>query len=308
MRALTLLRLSVVAVFALSAAFLFPFRGLVSDLAGHFSVHYAIWGAATAAVFALGRSWPWAALSLVVASVNLAAVGRYVLVSPASASGISRPTVLVANVLTPNRRHAELVSLIEARNPTVVALIEVSQEWVEGLKPLAARYPHVFSLPRPDNFGLMVLSSVPLRQLSAEPLRRGQPPVLRATLSLGGRDVQLVQVHTMPPHSVAGLRLRDAELQSVAELLRGADGPVLLAGDLNLTPWSASFRDLLRHAGLTDPRPSFGLLPTWPQALPLLGVPIDHILSKGGVRVGKLERVGIPGSDHYGLLAELEIP
>ena len=52
----------------------------------------------------------------------------------------------------------------------------------------------------------------------------------------------------------------------------------------------------------------FGLLPTWPQSLSSFGVPIDHILSKGGIRIGKLERIAIPGSDHFGLLAELEVP
>jgi hypothetical protein len=43
-------------------------------------------------------------------------------------------------------------------------------------------------------------------------------------------------------------RLRDEQLRDLPEMVRKAESPVLLLGDLNATPWFSAFRRLLRES------------------------------------------------------------
>ena len=86
------------------------------------------------------------------------------------------------------------------------------------------------------------------------------------------------------------------------------DGPVVVAGDLNVTPWSGHFRHLLSVSQLADSRTGYGLQLSWPAVsfLPAL-MPIDHILVSEQVQV--LERQTSPpiGSDHRAVWADIVI-
>ena len=50
-------------------------------------------------------------------------------------------------------------------------------------------------------------------------------------------------------------------------------------------------------------------VPTWPAAAGRFGVPIDHVLVRGGPRLVSIAPWGAElGSDHRGLLAALSLP
>jgi endonuclease/exonuclease/phosphatase family metal-dependent hydrolase len=79
------------------------------------------------------------------------------------------------------------------------------------------------------------------------------------------------------------------------------DAPIIVAGDLNCTPWSQPYRALrgrLRRAA--SPR-------SWPAAMPI--VPLDHILFRGALRVVHAGVWRTPemwrASDHAPVLAVL---
>ena len=67
-------------------------------------------------------------------------------------------------------------------------------------------------------------------------------------------------------------------------------GTVVMAGDLNVTPWSPHFQSALERGGLVDSRLGFGLQPTWPSFLPGMRIPIDHVLSTPDVTIHRVER------------------
>ncbi len=79
-------------------------------------------------------------------------------------------------------------------------------------------------------------------------------------------------------------------------------GPAAVAGDLNTTPWSREFRRLLAQSGLDGPllRPR-----TLPARLGWAGLPIDHVLAGGGLRVAAVEPGPDLGSDHRPVVARL---
>ncbi|MBT0957091.1 endonuclease/exonuclease/phosphatase family protein [Alphaproteobacteria bacterium KMM 3653] len=88
-----------------------------------------------------------------------------------------------------------------------------------------------------------------------------------------------------------------AHVERLVPLLEGLEGEVVMGGDFNMVPWSASVRRLARAAGVSRlgrVRPSFELPVGW--------VPIDHTFSSEKAR-GSTELRPRLGSDHMGVLA-----
>jgi endonuclease/exonuclease/phosphatase (EEP) superfamily protein YafD len=123
-------------------------------------------------------------------------------------------------------------------------------------------------------------------------------------LTLPGRvPVSFVALHMTKPWFYG---IVDDEIDTIEAALPRHPGPMVLAGDLNSAPWSLRLRWLRRVAHLEDP-----LVPiaTWPAAAGGYGLPIDHVLVRGGPRIVSIAPWGAElGSDHRGLLAALSLP
>ncbi len=78
-------------------------------------------------------------------------------------------------------------------------------------------------------------------------------------------------------------------------------------GDLNITPWSPFFTDLLRDGQLHDGRRGFGILPTWEKLAGMVRIPIDHVLHSEGVAITDLRVLPGNGSDHRPIVFEARI-
>ena len=61
----------------------------------------------------------------------------------------------------------------------------------------------------------------------------------------------------------------------------------------------------LAATGLKDARRGFGLDPSWPTFLPLLGIPIDHVAVSDEFLVTDHRKLPAFGSDHFPVIAEL---
>ncbi|MEW6158702.1 MAG: endonuclease/exonuclease/phosphatase family protein [Verrucomicrobiota bacterium] len=210
--------------------------------------------------------------------------------------------ILLVNVQTDNREYAKVLELIAERRPDLIVLEEVNSVWLEQLQSIHAHYPDSITYPRDDNFGIALFSRHEL--IEPEPIEIGdaEVPALKARVALGGKETVVLATHPLPPGSPVTFRQRNQHLVALANEIRNLDRPVVLAGDLNVTPWSSAFRALLRNSGLS--LPPLGLDSTWPAHWLPLRIPIDHILLSRefvGVRRTIGPRIG---SDH--LPVELE--
>jgi endonuclease/exonuclease/phosphatase (EEP) superfamily protein YafD len=88
----------------------------------------------------------------------------------------------------------------------------------------------------------------------------------------------------------------ERQMEALARFVGRIDGPVVVAGGLNASPWSASFRRLRAAAGLS---PAAVLMPTWP-AWPVVlpQVALDHVLVSPDVAVLEAGTGPAVGSDH----------
>ena len=62
------------------------------------------------------------------------------------------------NVLTSNQNFDALTNLIKQENPDIIGLIEVNKDWESHIHCDLDEYKYIVSLPRDDNFGVLLLS------------------------------------------------------------------------------------------------------------------------------------------------------
>ncbi|MEL6340871.1 MAG: endonuclease/exonuclease/phosphatase family protein [Myxococcota bacterium] len=154
-------------------------------------------------------------------------------------------------------------------------------------------------------------ASDPIVVMSANVLHRGGDPRRTSeTIARVKPDVVaelkggllLIATHPIPPIGPDETLARNAQLVELGKKAAESERPVLLVGDLNTTPFSPSFSDLLRHGGFRDSARGHGYAPTWPTFFLPLSIPIDHALHSSNVEIVD-RRVGPNiGSDHYPLV------
>jgi endonuclease/exonuclease/phosphatase (EEP) superfamily protein YafD len=130
-------------------------------------------------------------------------------------------------------------------------------------------------------------------------------PSFAGVVDTGGQRIHFLGLHTHWPLTPALAAARDEALQGAAQLASAADLPVVLLGDLNVTPDSPAFDRLIELGGLRDVMRDRGWHPTWLANVWPLALRIDHVLVSSGLCVEHAE-VGPPlGSDHRPVLARL---
>ncbi|MCI5133171.1 MAG: hypothetical protein D3904_17065, partial [Candidatus Electrothrix sp. EH2] len=128
-------------------------------------------------------------------------------------------------------------------------------------------------------------------------------PSILAVIRIQQRDVRLLATHPMPPIGPELSRLRNQQLNRLPQYV-DTSLPVLLLGDLNISPWSPHFSRLLQRTRLRNSMRGFGVQATWPSANPLFGIPLDHVLHSDHIVI--LNRTVGPdaGSDHLPVIVD----
>ncbi|MBP6751032.1 MAG: endonuclease/exonuclease/phosphatase family protein, partial [Xanthomonadaceae bacterium] len=267
--------------------------GWAFDLAAHWQILYAVAWLALCAIAAFAQPrWlfcaPLALLPLMSASDAL----------PAAADA-AKPTltIVAANILASNPNPARLIAWLKAAPADVVVLTELTHGHAAAIeRELGALYPHRALEPEDSPIGIGVMARRPLADIALKRSVDGIPS-LSARIDIDGRTVRVVAAHPMPPMAPHWHEERDRLLIALAE--DAGDMPLIVAGDLNATPWSTALSVAAEH-GL---RRATGLRPTWSSRY--VGIPIDHVLGSAHWRRGDSERGPDIGSDHRPVRATL---
>jgi len=278
-------------------------------------VQYSLLFFVAAVVLAFCRAWKWGMLPLMGFLLNFVPVAYYWL--PAEKSDFrgeknQKVRILVSNVFAINKRYKPLREHIRRYQPDIIGLVEVTSRWLKKLGPATRSYPHRYTLPRKDGFGLALYSKYPLGGFQKLNVGGVSVPTLVAKVALPTGVFTFVLVHLHPPKSEQFFKWRNTQLSHLAALTASSSIPVVLAGDLNTSMWSPYYRDFVSKGKLNNARKGFGLYPTWPMNSlwswprnPLLCVPIDHVLYTGEIHTRSFRSLGYIGSDHLPILTDL---
>jgi len=229
-------------------------------------------------------------------------------------------TVLIANLQGEAGDPATLLEQVRQHRPDLVVVTGIATSSAAALEPLGTDYP--FRLPerveelRNNPHDLMLLSRHRILGHQFLYPTQGYLPVLDARLCASAASVvvetdgppcySLVALHARRPLGEGSLDLRNRQLGTAAGIAaRDRARPVLVAGTLNVTPWSFDFGRLEQTGALRDTALGRGIQATWLSRFPFLGLPVGHVLVNGGFRALSVEVLPGIGSDHFPLLARL---
>lgn len=313
---IAMIALAMLAVAGLSLAIMLGFLGRVHpgfDSLSHFRIHFAAALLAPGlllATIAQRRERRVGMLAMAFAcAVTLATVGTPMggPVAPAAASpgDLARYRLLHLNLRFDNEDQAAFLSLIANEQPDVITLAEVSRPWAERLELTRHGYPYRIICQRGIHIGgTAILSRRPFA--GAEPMCLDRGSMARATVDFGGTAVEIAALHFGWPWPFDDGR----QMRTIGPELASLGPHAILGGDFNAVWWSARVRGMAALGGL-ELAGRGG--PTWlhrrlPHALqPWIGLPIDHVMTKGGVVTLGLRRGAYAGSDHLPMVFDFAL-
>ena len=237
----------------------------------------------TPAVYLSMVAEPWTSLPLANLSLANRSSANLSELKPAKSLSIAS-----WNVFIQNQEYQIIEKTIESLDADIVLLIEVTPEHRSRLRRLEKSYPYSFWAPRNNTQGLAILSRVPGVKFRELLLGESQMLTLEAMMPSGeysDKPIRMLGVHTASPNQNGRFKVRDEQLADIADWCQQSDLQSMVIGDLNITPWSDGFKQLLSSTGWTDTRRYRGFFATWPCGLGVVGIPIDHAIVSPGLKV-----------------------
>lgn len=210
--------------------------------------------------------------------------------------------VFLVNSRASSLRADDQLAVILAADAHAVALVEPSAALLDAIRGSAdfgERFPHGH-LPDRARGGFVALFT---RDPPVESRENGRTLVLP---SPAGREWILAAAHPRSPRTLATWREGNRRVRDLVDLANGrGERDLVILVDLNSTPTGARGR-ALAGAGLRPTKPFFRPQATWPAFIPWPArLAIDDAWTTPGVGVVSWSTVPIPGSDHLGVLVEL---
>lgn len=249
------------------------------------------------------RKWRRTALITgAVALLNLAVLAPLFL--PSRPATTRELRILSFNVLASNENFAEVVDFIRQSEADLVVLHEASRPWEEALA--AADLGYTISVNRhPDDIFSSLVLAPSAASVESFGFRSRDPRAVAIELADG---ISVLAIHPLSPYNSERADLRDRQLAWARDWVLEQDGPVIVTGDFNATPFSYSYRSLRAATGLNDSIRGFGLELSYPaEASPFFQVAIDHLLYSEGLVVVDRDLGPALGSDHLPLTVDLAL-
>ena len=279
------------------------------DVFANFRAQYVVGLVLLGLVIVVSR---WRRTGLVILGVglfNLFFVAPLYLGSPGEpVAGAPELRVMNFNLLSDNESYNEVIEYIESVDPDLVFLHEASRPWEVAMDSAGLDYEIIRGRSDQLIFGTLVLVRDQVEAISYG-FAEGQPRAIALEYQPEGWPVPLkvLSTHPLAPTTTQRAELRDAQLAFAATWSSEQEGAFFVVGDMNASPWSWPFRNLISVGGLRNSQIGFGLQPTFPATSNVLfRVPIDNLAHSDELRTRDRRLGDALGSDHFSLIVDLE--
>lgn len=218
-------------------------------------------------------------------------------------------TLLISNVLTPNRQADKLIAHVRRHEPDMLLTLESDQWWGNQLDAaIGEALPEAVRIPLDNLYGMHLYSRLPLENVEVKWLIQDDIPSIHAWVKLpGGKRIHFHALHPRPPapsESEESL-WRDAELLLMGKEIAEQNHATVVAGDLNDVAWSRTTKVFCRVSGMLDLRRGRGQYSTFHAKYPVMRWPLDHVFVSTHFSLTSMQRLSEIGSDHFPILVTL---
>jgi len=278
------------------------------ELTTHFRLQYLAVTAALLGALALRRRWrpcAWLAVAGLVSAWPVAPYLPLAATTPLQ-SGFAPLRLITVNVSFLQFSAKRFHEIVRTADADIVVVQEFTPHAAEVLAELDNVYPHSLKFPADGPYGIALWSRFEFE--SAVPFALARRPALEARIRGPSGVFTIIGVHLDAPTSMRRAAARNEELKQLALRSAATEGPLVVAGDFNTTPYSPYFADWLAASGLTDSRRGRTLSISWPSMLPMFGIPIDHVAVSHDFRILAHRRLPSFDSDHFGVVVDIAVP
>ncbi|ACM27212.1 endonuclease [Rhizobium rhizogenes] len=269
--------------------------------------HFSLFGIALA-LLALVFRRHWYAVLLIVFGVGLA-VHSVLMLREYAASPLAPGTgksfkLLSFNIENSNFENGtRIADLIVGSNADVVEIFEAEPIKAE-LQRIGGAYPYRIGCSDMSvECDSLLLSKRPFQAQDMRSLGSlWRNRFILATIDMDGQPVNFVSAHLSKPYFD---EFHADELSILGPILKGIQGPLILAGDFNASVIAPDMRDFLNDTGLshTFPEPA-----TWPIVAGAYGIAIDHVFAHAPLQLISVRQIpDAMGSNHFGLMTEFSV-
>ncbi len=217
-------------------------------------------------------------------------------------------SILVSNVLTPNKHPEKLVALVKKRQPDILLTLESDKRWEKELEEIEDDYKYTVKVPLDNLYGMHLYSKLELIDADVHYLVQEDIPSIHGYVKLrNGTKLKMHCLHPMPPSPTESYTStnRDAEILMLGRDLSPEDRKVLVFGDLNDVAWSRTTKLFQQMSGLMDPRIGRGFFNIFHAGYRLFRWPLDHVFHSKDFTLIEIAREKSIGSDHFPMYIKL---
>lgn len=203
------------------------------------------------------------------------------------------------NLNSSNQQIHLFINYIRNYDPDLIFVLEITPSIGNELSVLKDQFPYGKAVMENGNFGIGILSKIPLSEIEIYRQPSTKIPYISARIQTQPqRFIQVIAAHPFPPIGKEGTFYRNDYTNLIAELTKNATDPVILCGDWNASPWSHQIKRLTHKTGFKIPTGS-GVIATWPTYLALMKIPLDYCITSPSLHVHSYSRGPDIGSDHF---------
>jgi endonuclease/exonuclease/phosphatase (EEP) superfamily protein YafD len=210
-----------------------------------------------------------------------------------AASGETEIRAAFLNKLYSNTNYSPILQKINALNPEILGMSEVTDEDLENLK-LTLRYQRVLAQPARDHSNIVLASNYPTSVNEDMTI----PFVLSAVSKINNTQYYIFVIHPEPPINAEWLKQRNQNLKKLSEyIVTLPQDRVIILGDFNLPQWSPVYQDFTSTLPqLQDSAKGRGMQFSWHGGV--IRTSIDHIFVPKDASIEDFGSEYIDGSDH----------
>ena len=237
-------------------------------------------------------------------------VGGYVNQRPDRVEGETM-RLMTYNIYAKNHDFDAIYAAVEKEQPDFLLLQEYWKDHRQGLSPrLEELLPYFVYCQGGKRSFLGIYSRFPIEPIEGNDCKTAISAEQR-------HSIIAVKVQAEIPFSLVTTHFdwpipaerQYTQMDKVASALNGIDGPLVVAGDFNSTPFSYAFKNF---ATKSDLKRATWMIPTWP-APPTYPLPmppwlqLDHIMTRGNIDTTAPWRGENGLSDHFPLIVDFKI-
>lgn len=302
------------------------------DLLNHFQL-FLFFGTLLSVVIAIlsfqGSRWK----SWVVGAASAGLLASGIIFIPELVSGFmphqampadGRPVfkLMTHNLFGLNHNMERVEAVIDSEQPDIITFQEYFSDQSSQLYPMIKdQYPYFAQCRGGKRANIALYSKLPFVEAESDGAcpndaygKQRTARILATFAPPGGTPFSVMTTHLDWPVPVAR---QSMEFEELTVAVSDTKGPLIVAGDFNSTPWSYALRDFAMRAMLdrqTRNIVSFPMRFTVPRRLHADGMletipvlPIDHVLTRGGIDVHDVRAASETGSDHLPIVVTFSV-